>query len=229
MDGNEMRLEGTEHKPALLMLSHCFPDPDGPPQAARAWRILCCAAHTHRVYLSAVADRPVNLHLWRRVDDYAQRIHIIGKRPIRATPKPYSGEAVTWTNQLDFDALFATAPQAWPVVFPHGIGVAVCDVGNGEIFEKQQAGHSDGILTKLRPSRSRPSTTDILSACDRVTLASWNEAWQLPGQRWKVRLLPDDDMPDAWNRLFPAKPDLHDTAPELTVLNTHQPPLRQAA
>ena len=228
-DGIEMRLDSNADIPNLLMLSDCFPDPDGPVKAARAWRLLACAATTHRVYLSAIADRPVNLQLWRRVDDLTQRIQIIGMRKVRTTPNPFTNEAVAWTRQTTFDTLLVNAPAAWPTLFPVGIGSAICDMGSGDVFDSADASKPMSFLAALRSSRKQTSVDDILAACDRVTLAGWNEAWQLPRHRWKVRLLPDDNMQDAWARLLPSKPRRRESLPQVTVLPAHTQPLRRAA
>ncbi len=224
-----MRLESADNKPTLLMLSTCFPDPDGSARAARAWRLLERASETHRVHLSAIADRPVNLNLWRQVAKRIERVHLIGKRRVRTTPVPYSGEALTWTQQIGFDALLTIGPEAWPRVFPSGIGTAICDMGNGELLDHPQPAQPQSLLTRFRLGRSHTTTMDVISACDHVTLAGWNQAWRVPGHRWKVRLLPDDGMTEAWARLFPDKASSQDIPPAVTVLPAQASPLRQAA
>ncbi len=224
-----MRLETTQQKPTLLMLSDRFPDPDGDQRATRAWRLLCCASVTHRVYLSAVADKPVNLSLWRRVAKRVDRVQIAApKRPWKEA-SPFSGDVITWTNTQNFDALLATNPSAWPAVFPGRISTAICDF----TFDKTDSKPTiAGLYQRLWPRKQVELTaarrSQIIAACDRALVATTEQAKALIGAGGKVFILPDETVSKAWSLLF-AGAQIPVEAPTPTVLHVKPTTLRHAA
>jgi len=216
----------------MLMLSTCFPDPQGSAKAARAWRLLRCAAKTHRVFLSAVADCRVNLNGWRDVAGCVQRIHIVAPKRFGRFTSPCTDEARDGFRHIAFDALLANEPGAWPTVFPGRIASAVCDFahcGQDEIALPEPRTPELLSLLGLKPKPIR--LPDVIAACDHVLVDSIEQASALASHRYKAVITPDDDLTAGWSRLYP-QPRLQDTdpiVPSVTILHTEPSPLRQAA
>ena len=229
-----MRLDCTTTKPSLLMLSDHFPDPDGCGRAARAWRLLNWASATHDVYLSAVTDKPVNLWLWRRVAQCANRVHIASSRWPWVKTKPFSGEATAWAGQHRFDALLATCPGAWPDIFPGNIGMALCDLATDIVHHQSKGGEPRARFSSLFGSvrqrdSSRTKAAQIMPECDHLLVASDQQAQALRGHRSKVITLPDTSAVDTWTRLFVGETTIESATPTLAVISVKPARVRQAA
>lgn len=229
-----MRLECKPNKPSLLMLSDHFPDPDGCRRAARAWDLLNYASTTHDLYLSAVTTRQVNFQLWRRVAKHTRRIHIASSSRPWIKPIPFSGEAVAWADQQRFDSLLVTSPEAWPVIFPGQIRMAICDIAYTDENIQQNAGESAGRSLSLfaltrRQDKSRTRLAHILPACDRLLVASQEHALAIQKHRSKVITLSGTSALDTWARLFNRTAGSKPTTPTLAVLPVKPIQARQAA
>ena len=229
-----MRFDYTLNKPAMLMLSNHFPDPDGCGRAARAWHLLDCASATHEVYLSAVSDKPVNLRLWRRVARRARRVHIAASSWPWVKAKSFSGEVITWTEQQQFKALLATSPDAWPAIYPGNIETAFCDLASDIEHIPSHRGQQPrrfgsllGLFWQRETSRTR--TTQILPVCDHLLVASDQQAQVLRGHRSKTITLPNVSAMDTWTRMFAEATSATPSVPTLAVLAVKPIQVRQAA
>ncbi len=229
-----MRIDDTHDTPSLLMLSDCFPDPNGPRSAVRAWRLLRCAASTHRVYLAAVAGRAVNLKHWRRVAGLTQRVHIEPRRPRLRPQSPIHGEAGVWVHQRRFDAMLVTSPRVWPSACPAGIGLSLCDFTHNLDPAQANAQEPGGLLSRLGWPRLRrgvwqAKTKQVLDQCDLLLVSSDEQAGRLLEVRARVKVVPDDDATGAWATLFDATGPPEHTAPDVTIIPVHPLPVRKAA
>lgn len=229
-----MRLDDTHRRPALLMLSDHFPDPDGCGRAARAWHLLCYASVTHRVYLSAVADRPVNLRLWRRVAQRAERIQLSASNWRWITPNPYSGEAITWASQQSFHAVLTTSPNAWPDDPALDATWRLCDLSQDmPAVLDAQVQPTRGLDRLLRPGRWRGSwqvkVAKALAQSDQLLVTSDTQAVGLHEYQSKVVTIADNSAASAWTSLFTTPVEMPGPMPTLTVLPVQPTPVRQAA
>jgi hypothetical protein len=229
-----MQPDRNQNRPSLLMLSDSFPDMDGSSRAARAWRLLGCAAATHEVYLSAVADRPVNLRLWRRVAQLTHRVHIASSSWRRATPLPFSGEAVSWTQQREFDAMLATSPSAWPGDDSIRTGLRLCDfassIDNLQRIDSEAPGRLASIFRlAMRRGTDRVTPAEVRSACDRLLVASDQQAQMFRDDRSKAVILGDTDALVVWSKLFAEAEATELGTPTLTVLAVQPVHIKQAA
>lgn len=201
-----MRLSKSTRKPLLMMLSDCFPDPDGGDRAARAWRLLTCAATTHRVYLAAVADRPVNLQRWRLAAKIASRVHIEPSRSRKRTQRTLNTVAQTWSHQHRFNLLLASSPMAWPKGNPLPTDHGICDLATTFDPHTPHTGTPVGLAGRLLPSWLKPDTLaatapHALDLCGHVLVATPQQATQLNGLQDRAVVVDDDDPLTAWEQL----------------------------
>ncbi len=133
-------------RPALLMLSHCVPDPMGTADRARAWQMLRLASQTHDVHLACIKDEPVHLNQWRQVnsqthtivvEDCPARRQIVGRGLSLVAPNV--SDQVRMTSALRrqvrlmrkdhrFDAVMCMHPGLWPLAERVRANVRVCDL-----------------------------------------------------------------------------------------------------
>lgn len=135
-----------QKRPALLMLSHCVPDPMGTVDRARAWQMLRLASQTHDVHLACIMDEPVHLNQWRQVHSQTQTI-VVENCPIRREAYSRSmsffasniSDQVRMTSALRrqvrmmrkdtrFDAVMCMHPGLWPLAERVRANVRVCDL-----------------------------------------------------------------------------------------------------
>lgn len=234
-----MRIDTTHSLPTLLMISDCLPDPDGGSRASRAWRLLCCAASTHRVSLSIQTDKPVNLQKWRRVAKVARRVHIeSNKANLFGSPSLLHGPSVHTPHQR-FDTVLLTSPELWPsqnrVVAEHRL----CDFTVARETPMQTASRNTGLIARLtRGLLRRPnpvSRSAVASACDRLLVADAHQKERLPRGRSRATVIADTGQMEDWQRMFT---DLHMTqnsliedylAPEVKVMHVQPRSSRKAA
>ena len=133
-------------RPALLMLSHCVPDPMGTADRARAWQMLRLASQTHDVHLACIKDEPVHLDQWRKVHSQTHTI-VVESSPAR---KEFIGRGLSMfaPNVSDqvrmmpalrrqvrmmrkdhrYDAVMCMHPGLWPLAERVRANVRVCDL-----------------------------------------------------------------------------------------------------
>jgi hypothetical protein len=127
-----LNAEVVADKPAVLMLSHCVPQPAGSGARVEAWRLLTAAAARHRVYLACLRDGPVNLAQWRLVCRHAQRIALESPPVLARAFRRFGAEpgvassrqsllpvARLWLNELPFTAAICTNTALEPLVAKH--------------------------------------------------------------------------------------------------------------
>jgi hypothetical protein len=135
-------------KPALLMLSHCVPQPSetgGEPERARAWALLRLVSQSHRVFLVCVHDGPVRLEDWRALRGHAHRVTIesagILRRVLARTIglfDPQTGRSVqmkrdlshpiaSWAAEIEFDAVLCTHSGLWHFASAVRPRIVMCD------------------------------------------------------------------------------------------------------
>lgn len=133
-------------RPALLMLSHCVPDPMGTADRARAWQMLRLASQTHDVHLACIKDEPVHLNQWRKVQSQTDTI-VVEDCPARrelygrglSLIAPNVSDQVRMTSALRrqvrlmrkdhrFDAVMCMHPGLWPLAERVRANVRVCDL-----------------------------------------------------------------------------------------------------
>jgi hypothetical protein len=229
-----MRIDHTHGKPSLLMLSDCFPDPQGGHSAVRAWGLMRYAASTHRVYLAAVADRAVNLRHWRRVAGLVDRVHIEPRRSRLSPQSPIHGEAGVWAHQRRFDALLVTSPRVWPGASPGRIGLTLCDFTRDLDPEQTNAAAAVGLLGRLgwpglRRGVWQAKKNQALEQCDRLLVGSESQADRLRDTRAPVEVIPDGGAAGAWAALFGQTRTPQPTAPDVTIFPVQPLPIRKAA
>lgn len=229
-----MRLENAHNRPSLLMLSDCFPNPSGDGRGARAWRLLCCAARTHEVYLSATADGPVNLRQWRDVAQRARRVHIAPGRRRWFSPPGLSSELKSMISKRPFDVLLATSPRAWPGRYTIDAGIKLCDVSRDTRAldlpptRKQQRRLPTSWSARLRDLvRARPDAIALI--CDYLLVADTHQAQALKAQHVKTVVIPDTSAQTVWEALFAQTTDADPAVPTLTVLPMQPASYRHAA
>ncbi len=237
--GNEMRLDTSQSQPSLLMLSDCFPDPDGASRAARAWRLLCCAASTHQVYLSADAGRPVNLDQWRRVADLARRVHLESRRPRLFRPSRIHQGAGVWARQRRFDVLLVTSSRVWPGIGLVDAGLRLCDFSQDKDRAGQGIVEQAGLLRRLVwPTLGRSSSrvegamkvSEVIAECDHPLVALAEQVSGLPAGQSRAVTVQESGPMDSWAQLFQEGQTLSEfVAPEVTVMPIHPVPSRKAA
>lgn len=101
--------------PKLLMISGCVPAPEGPARRRRAWRLLQAADRQHAVYLAAIADGPVNLNDWRRVDGLAHRYTLLPDTRERSLRRTLQRTIASWQAAAAFDLVVCDAAGLWHV------------------------------------------------------------------------------------------------------------------
>ncbi len=217
------------------MLSDCFPDPNGGSRAARAWRLLCCAASTHRVSLSVSAGGAVNLDQWRRVAGLAKRVHIESGRLrlFGSSQAPAIWE--TWAQKRRFDVLLATSPGVWPSPSPVDARVQLCDFANANDRSGHGVVEQMGLLgrltrTALGRRQTLKSVAEIIAECDHPLVATARQAVELPAGQSRAVLIPGSGEMNAWARMFQKANALADfVTPEVTVMPIQPVPSRKAA
>ncbi len=234
-----MRTDALHNRPSLLMLSDRFPDPNGDKRAARAWRLLGCAAGTHKVYLSVGPGCAINLDQWRPVADLAVRVHIESRRPgLFASSRMHQG-AYAWARQRRFDAMLVTSPRIWPGAGLVETGVRVCDFACDEVHVGQDISKPAGLLRRLvMPVLERGSSrrhgpvkvSEVIAECDHLLVAKASEVGDLPAVGSRTVSVPGSGEVDSWAGLFQEDPMLPGfVAPEVTVMPIHPVPSRKAA
>lgn len=133
-------------RPALLMLSHCVPDPMGTADRARAWQMLRLASQTHDVHLACIKDEPVHLNQWRQVHSQTHTI-VVEASPWRRETMgrglsliaPNVSDQVRMTSALRrqvrmmrkdhrYDAVMCMHPGLWHLAERVRANVRVCDL-----------------------------------------------------------------------------------------------------
>ena len=139
-------IKAGRNRPALLMLSHCVPDPMGTADRARAWQMLRLASQTHDVHLACIMDEPVHLDQWRQVHSQTHTI-VVENCPFRREAvsrglslfAPNISDQVRMTSALRrqvrmlrkdhrFDAVMCMHPGLWPLAERVRANVRVCDL-----------------------------------------------------------------------------------------------------
>lgn len=121
-----------ERSAAVLMLSHCVPQPEGSAERVEAWRLLNEAASRGRVYLACVHDGPASLLEWRRLTWLAEAIVLeapsFPSRVLRRVSKSLAHTtaagvlrpvADAWQRQISFHAAVWTHPAFDRIIHPH--------------------------------------------------------------------------------------------------------------
>lgn len=117
IDGTSMNRSATAPliRPALLMTCGCVPHPDGPTRQREAWRLLQAARRSHRVYLAAIADGPVNLLDWRRLGGVADAHALLPGTGRRGLRRALRQALAPWQARASFDLVLCDAKTLWPV------------------------------------------------------------------------------------------------------------------
>ena len=104
-------------RPSLLMISACVPAPNHP-RRHQAWRLLEAASQQHSVHLVCVADGPVNLQDWRRLDESVGSHVLLPQRGGRALQRAIREIAARWQTTTAFEVVMCDMPELWPAVSP---------------------------------------------------------------------------------------------------------------
>jgi len=222
------------------MISDCLPNPERGSRASRAWRLLCCAASTHRVSLSIQTDQPINLDQWRRVATLAKEVHIqSGRTSLFGASKLLHGQALN-TNHERFDAVLLTNPQLWPSQDKVVTQLRLCDFTVAQETPLQSASPPAGLIERLTRGllSRRPASVSrsvVASGCDRLLVADAHQKERLPRGRSRATVITHTGEINDWAKMFhelhikqtPALADYH--TPEVKVMPIQPRTSRKAA
>jgi hypothetical protein len=226
-----MRSDTSHSQPSLLMLSDSFPDPDGGSRAARAWRLLSCAASTHQVSLSVSTDAAVNLNQWRRVAGLARRVHIESGRLRLFGPSSTHPVGYRWAQQRRFDALLVTSPRIWPTQSQVEAGVQLCDFADAGHRVLEQVSLLGRLAeTVFRRTQVLKNVPQIIAECDHPLVATTGQVDELPAGQSRAVLISESGDMQPWSRMLQGVRLVSDfVTPEVTIVPVHPVPTRKAA